>query len=172
MQNEVSNAINTAATAVPPDLSAHIQTRLVGLMDYLTETAKIVDSTAKEQLPLFIRDIIAWEFYSNLAWLVLGLVGLIVGLTLVIRFLYRVGSIYKKLPEYSGDYDYRRVAETLRDYFVPPTIITAVAGAILTIPSLICTMSHIESTIKPAVAPRIVILDYVKQAVGPSYGRR
>jgi len=64
MQNEVSNAINTAATAVPPDLSANIQTRLVGLMDYLTDTAKIVDSTAKEQLPLFIRDIIAWELQA------------------------------------------------------------------------------------------------------------
>jgi len=131
MQNEVSNAINTAATAVPPDLSANIQTRLVGLMDYLTDTAKIVDSTAKEQLPLFIRDIIAWEFYSNLAWLVLGLVGLIVGLTLVVRFLYHLGSIYKKLPVYTGDYDYRRIAETLREYFVPPVIITAVAGQFL-----------------------------------------
>lgn len=144
MQNEVSNAINTAATAVPPDLSANIQTRLVGLMDYLTDTAKIVDSTAKEQLPLFIRDIIAWEFYSNLAWLVLGLVGLIVGLTLVIRFFYRLESIYKKLPEYSSDYDYRQIGETLREYFVPPTVIAAIAGAVLTIPSLIITLRQIE----------------------------
>lgn len=147
MQNEVTNVVTAAANVVPPDLSANIQSRLIGLMDYLTETAKIVDSTAKEQIPLFIKDIIAWEFYSNLAWLVLGLTGLIIGLTLVVRFLWRIGFICKKLPEYgNGDYDYRHTAEKLRGYLLPPTIMTT-------------------------VAPRLVILDYVKQAMNPYYRR-
>lgn len=115
--------------------------KLNALLDFVKSGAEKTTDFAAEQAPLIAREIVAWQLWTSLVGIAFGLVMLfVVCVCLAV-------CIRNKWKE------------------EPPVIICGIVGLILGIGVIpvICVNTH--KTIKATVAPRLVVIDYLKSEV-------
>jgi hypothetical protein len=109
-------------------------------MDYIGSVAKDADAFARAQLPDVAREIVAWELWSGVFLLVPAVVAVWLA-----TFFYRKGmAVVKKNSRDADPFA----------WFLIATILACVGAA--------GTVTSGTSVVKATVAPRLVILDYVK----------
>ena len=135
--------------------------RLEALMDYIGERAKQADGFVMEQAPLVAREIVAWTMWYSLVWVGVGVV-----LVAAAVVLWRVGVVKDREARVAeakkprrewggGEYD----GSWLALAFAGPIVCGMAAAACIGVAG--------STVIKSVVAPRLVVVDYVK-----SLGRR
>lgn len=116
------------------------QSQLEQLLKYIGTLAERADGFVVEQAPLLVREIVAWHMWSNAALAAMCLVGVVVGVGLA-RWLWRLPGL---------DPMDRPIAAL-------PLLFAVVMAAV--------TLDRARTAIKAAVAPRLVVLEYVQKAV-------
>lgn len=107
-------------------------------IDWLQQTGGSVQDFAVEQAPLYCREVVAWELWSNALFSIAG-----VGLVYVAFVFLRK----------SKDWDYDDMV--IEVVFPFGALITALAGLIM-----ICECS--PDAIKAALSPRLVIVEHLR----------
>lgn len=120
-------------------MNDQLNERLVSLMDYIGSVAKDADAFARAQLPDVAREIIAWELWRS----VFLLAPAIAALWLAMLFFRKGKAVIKSDDPFAW-------------FFI--AVVLAVFGTAGAITSG-------ASAIKAVVAPRLVILDYVKEVM-------
>lgn len=110
-------------------------------IDWLQQTGGQLQDFAAEQAPLYCREVVAWEFWIGIAGSLLGL-----AITLFGAWLVRKGMQLSRAPESCGE-----------EVFPLWLGGTAVVASIC----VLCAMA--PRTIKAAVAPRLVIVEHLRQ---------
>ena len=111
------------------------------LSGWVKESATAVSKFTAEQTPLYIKEYVAWVFWSNLAFAIVGLLLIIAGIAM--------GNITIKLAKKINDYD----------CYIPVSIATGMGAPIAIIVGLMVLADSTPQVIKAAVAPRVVIVD-------------
>lgn len=124
------------------------QDRLNALLDYVGTTVKDGDALLREQAPLVVKEIVAWEFWSSIA--TIGMTTAILALAIALLFF----CMKKAVSDTKSDIDWSEPAAAL--------LITA---AILGVVWLVVVPTNAMSAVKASTAPRLVVLDYLKSAV-------
>ena len=73
-------------------MQPEIQEKLTSILTWVEETAKTAGDFAVEQTPLYIQELLAWNFWYSLIWAVLGIICLSIGL-------FSVRQLYKNRAE-------------------------------------------------------------------------
>ena len=127
-------------------MNDQLNERLVSLMDYIGSVAKDADAFARAQLPDAAREIVAWELWSGVARAVFG----VTIAFFAVKYGYRVLRYFQRTDP--------KIAETPWPIAIVVFVIAAIFGA--------CLFADSATTaIRAVVAPRLVILDYVKGAM-------
>lgn len=113
-------------------------------IDWLQKTGGSVQDFAAEQVPLYCREVVAWEFWSGVALMGGALLALLIG-TAIFR---------KAWKAYGDDEEFVAGASIL-------------FGIFLLVPCLITITYGASSSIKAAVAPRVVIVEHLKDMTQP-----
>jgi hypothetical protein len=110
-------------------------------IDWLQQTSGQIQDFAAEQAPLYCREVVAWEFWIGIAGSLLGAAIALAGVWLV-----RKGIQLSHNPKSSGE-----------------EVLPMMFGAVVLLASigLLCTM--LPRTIKATVAPRLVIVEHLRQ---------
>lgn len=126
------------------DTSVELQERLIALLDYIGERAKTAEGFAMEQLPLVAREIVAWDFWSNL-------VGTLMGVVLLTLAAYLIILICRKAEDW------------LKQVEFPVPLVASLFIAFFSACGGFGFMStYLMPFIKAATAPRLVVIDYVR----------
>ena len=96
--------------------------------------------TAGEQIPLVLQEIVYWKLYSNL-------IGFVLGIMLVFIFIKATRSLIANLDKGVED-----------PLILMPRIIILIITLVPSFPLLLCGLD----ALKAFVAPRLVILEYLK----------
>jgi hypothetical protein len=123
-------------------MTAQLNERLVSLMDYVGSIAKDADAFARAQLPDVAREIVAWELWS----------GVVYGLICVAILAACVWAFRKAMWLLNNSREC---------YDIPMFAISVVLGVF----AFVGLMVNTNGIIKATVAPRLVVLDYVKGVV-------
>jgi hypothetical protein len=110
-------------------------------IDWLQQTGGQIQDFAAEQAPLYCREVVAWEFWIGIAGSLLGAALLLLG-----GWLVRKGIQLARNPQSSGEEAF-------------PMMLGVVALSVSI--GVFCTM--LPRTIKAAVAPRLVIVEHLRQ---------
>lgn len=121
-----------------------LDARLASLLDWLETTGRSAESFVYEQAPLIAREIVAWTLWSNLVYSLLGILALVCAGVLV-----RIG-----VRMWRTEKDQNVLGMKLTGLSFPAFVLVLVGAA--------ACACHIAPTIKAVVAPRLVILDYVR----------
>jgi hypothetical protein len=127
------------------ELSADTQTRLNALLDYVGTTAKDADGFVREQAPMVAQEIVAWKFGVGVAQLSFGVVLIVVWVMALITVLRE-----EKKP----------FADRNEMVSVPCGMFLVMGGVFM----CILTVGGIYDTLRASVAPRLVVIDYIKAA--------
>lgn len=108
-------------------------------INWIQETASSVQDFAIEQAPLYCREVVAWEFWSGMALIGGALLVLVAGLLILKK-------VWKLLD---GDEE---------------TVIgsSVLFGIFILLPCVIVITHGARNGIKAAVAPRVVIIEHLK----------
>lgn len=122
-------------------ITPELQQRLITLLDYVGDKAKAAEGFAIEQAPLVAREIVAWQFWSSI---------------FLIFLFVMLGAVAWSIAVYCW--------RTRNDWFDPDfaamvACFAAVAGIALPLAGG-GTNGYIA--VKATVAPRLVIIDYIK----------
>ena len=111
-------------------------------IDWLQQTGGAIQDFAVEQAPLYCREVVAWEFWNST---ILGSTGL---------FMFIIGVVaFVKFIRFMKEDDLEPNARTL----------TAAAAMVFGLfIGLILATDHIPRAIKATVAPRLVIVEHLK----------
>lgn len=123
----------------------------IEFLDWLKGISKDGSDFVVEQATLLCSDIINWEFYSNLASCLFGVILAslcLIGIIYLVRYLHKYGK------------NKNHEVECITSFYIS---LGLVVGFLICIFGLFG--EHIRPTIKAAVAPRLVIIDYIKEAV-------
>jgi len=110
-------------------------------IDWLQQTGGQIQDFAAEQAPLYCREVVAWEFWIGIAGSLLGAALLLLG-----GWLVRKGIQLAHNPQSRG--------EEAFPVMLGVVVLSASIG-------VFCTMT--PRTIKAAVAPRLVIVEHLRQ---------
>lgn len=122
------------------DMSEVTNEQLGQLLKYIGTLAERADGFVVEQAPLLAREIVAWHMWSNTALAAMYFAGFVAGVWMA-RWLWRFPW---------EDPIHRPIAA------LPLVFAVAMATAAL---------DCVHTAIKAAVAPRLVVLEYVQRAV-------
>lgn len=61
------------------EVNTELQTKLTSILTWVEETAKTAEAFAIEQTPLYIQELLAWNFWYSLIWFGVAVFWLIVG---------------------------------------------------------------------------------------------
>jgi len=111
-------------------------------MDYIGSVAKDADAFARAQLPDVAREIVAWELWS----------GVVYGMICVAILAACVRAFRKAMW----------LVNNSRDCYEIPMFIISVGLGVFAFVGLVV---NTQSIVKATVAPRLVVLDYVKGAM-------
>jgi hypothetical protein len=112
-------------------------------IDWLQQTGGQLQDFAAKQAPLYCREIVAWEFWNGLVLGTIGLLLLAVGGVALAKFL-------RWMREGDGEPNARTM--------------TSMCIALMALTSGSCLLlSNTTRTIKAAVAPRLVIVEHLRQ---------
>jgi H+/Cl- antiporter ClcA len=125
-------------------MEAELQSKLTSILNWVEETAKVTEGFVIEQTPLYIQELLAWNFWSSLIWFCLGA-------TLMICGAISLRKIFVNFEKWDREECHKLAI----------SIIIAVIGLLFGGPML---ASNFE-WLKIAVAPRVFLLEYVTQAV-------
>lgn len=123
-------------------MNDQLNEHLVSLMDYIGSIAKDADAFARAQLPDVAREIVAWELWSSVFFCFTS-----VAILALCIWVFR-----KALRAMDDAPDGREI---------PMFMFSTIVGLI----SIIAILVNGHAAVKAAVAPRLVILDYVKKAM-------
>jgi hypothetical protein len=126
-------------------MTQEMQTKLSSILNWIETTAKTAETFAAEQTPLYIQELLAWNFwYSLIYWIILGIIPLIAA-ALLVRLAYK--EIHK--PDSNAD------------IFGPlcgGVLIATTIGAF----GFFCNLEWIQIWI----APRVWLLEYAAGVIG------
>lgn len=123
--------------------------KLEGIMNFVEESAKATGDFAKEQIPLYIQELLSWAFWESFAWTFL--------FAAIAGFLWWLRAfIIKKSTDKDGDVSFDTYWGTL--------VITLV----LSVPCLCGVVNNGLQTLKVGVAPRVWLVEYVAKAINKS----
>lgn len=128
--------------------------RLNTFLDWLEQSARSAESFTLEQAPLLAREYVAWQFWSSLISLLLCLLIIILGTifaTLLIRRGLDIVNGKKRGDEFAC--------------FFPAAFIILVCALLGGLGSYL----NGATALKTHVAPRVIILDYVKSITAPRF---
>lgn len=127
------------------ELENTLSTNLSQTIQWIKEIGSSAQNSAVEQIPLYCREVVMWEFYSSLLFVVLGLL-MILTPSLLIYF-------SRKWIK----------ADLARDGCI------SIAGIVVSCMSLvigsIITVKNSSSAVKAQVAPRLVLIDHLKTLI-------
>lgn len=126
-----------------PELEANVNEAL----DWLQKTGGAVQDFAVEQAPLYCREVVAWEFWSGAVFGGIGLVLMAIGLVALMKFI-----MWMKEDECEPN------GRTVPAFFVT-TGCLAVGVAMAS--------SNIPKAVKATVAPRMVIVEHLRNLPKP-----
>lgn len=125
------------------------------LLEWLKQTAEKSAEFVEREAPLLATEIVAWHFWASAVWFCGFSVAFLVAATIAARA-YRAWSLQPVMTPH---------------YAVPADTITVTYGFVIGISTFLAavlfmvTVGFAHDAIKAAVAPRVVILEYVKGAV-------
>lgn len=125
--------------------------KLNSLLDWVGETTKSAQGFVLEQAPLVAQEIVAWELWASVVWVVFGAVGVACLATTA-----RVCWVKAKNHEPQDNYD-----DTVGGFVV--AVVFSMLGT-LGLFFGVCAVQTVDA-VKAKVAPRLVIVDYVAKAV-------
>ncbi len=120
-----------------------LQSKLSSILDWVEQTAKSAEQFAVEQTPLYIQELLAWNFWYSLVWFIIGVIYLIIGLSSAIY-------LYKK----------RNTIIELKEDYPPPHLLSIISLVLGFICGSITTMGNLE-WFQIWVAPRVWLVEYV-----------
>lgn len=126
--------------------------KIAQLLDFVRSGVERTSDFVGEQAPLVCREIVAWTFWSSAAWIAVGLVFLLVSVQQSRKCFRLLGPVARE-----------ESTET-----VLPCVVAGIIAAGCILPGAHMTMSNIDPLIKSATAPRLVVIDYVKDLARPA----
>jgi uncharacterized membrane protein SpoIIM required for sporulation len=119
-------------------MQAELETKTLELMTWLEQVIKTTADFTAEQVPLFIQELLTYNFYMSLGWFVMGL--LIIITTII--------STYKFIKWMNRTHNW--------DAFPVLTL-----SFISIIVGIVMSADHLD-WIKIKLAPRVYLMEYVK----------
>jgi len=125
--------------------------RLNDALDFLLRSMQETKDFTMEQAPLVAKEIVAWEFWG-------GVSNAVIGVLLVLTSVIVIKTVYRRTAQaWSGDSD--DMVSAVGGVIVMIVCILVVCG------SSVQSVNGTTSAIKASVAPRLVVLDYVRGAI-------
>lgn len=119
----------------------------------LKEGAKAGAAFAQEQVPLFVKEVLMWEFWSNAMTFALVTGGFLLALWLCIRYI--------KKTDWESEFDPKAIT----------CIFSGFASVILFCAVLIEGVPSLFRAVKVAVAPRVVLVEKAAELVKQYQGK-
>lgn len=123
-------------------MQPEIQEKLTSILTWVEETAKTAGDFVVEQTPLYIQELLAWNFWYSLIWAVLGIICLSIGL-------FSVRQLYKNRAEIINSND-DFPSSALWGF---PSFLGIIIG--------ITIFLHNLDWLQITVAPRVWLVEYV-----------
>lgn len=120
-------------------MNDQLNERIIVLLDYLSSVAKDDDTFARAEIPQVASEIVAWELWSGVLWIIPCIIGCYISYRLC-----------------------RKGVVTLKSRGVDESFPLFVVCAVVAFFSAIGLSSNGTNILKSIVAPRLVILDYVR----------
>lgn len=121
------------------------ETNINEAIDWLQKTGASIQDFAVEQAPLYCREVVAWEFWSGIAFCSMGLAAIIIPLAAVYWF-------REWIEEDIVSYKSSGVGG-----------IFAIMGSILSVLIGVVAIAHsAPQAIKACVAPRLIIVEHLR----------
>jgi len=118
-------------------MEAQTEQNINQAIDWLQKTGTAVQNFTLEQAPIYCREVVAWEFWSNLIYSIFAVIALATAFTIV------------------------RLALNEKDLTVSG-IIGIIISIILTIVSVISLFNCVPQMIKAKVAPRMIVIEHFR----------
>ncbi len=122
-------------------MQPELQNKLTSILNWVEETAKQAGDFVVEQTPLYIQELLAWNFWYSLIWFILGVVYLGVGLFSIVKLIKNGKEILDSL-EFSPNV-----------LWVLPSVFGIGCG--------MCTIFGNLEWLQITVAPRVWLVEYV-----------
>lgn len=122
-------------------VSTELETKLTQILDWVEQSIKTAGDFVAEQAPLYIQELLAWNFWFSLIWFCAGF-------ALLITFFCCLRTVIKSDQNFWSDKN------------SPRAIPVVLGGAISLIIGVPLTCSNLE-WLKICVAPRVFLLEYV-----------
>lgn len=118
-----------------------LQNKLNSILNWVEETAKQAEGFVVEQTPLYIQELLAWNFWYSLIWFILGIIYLFIGVFSLVKLVKNGKKILDAVD-------------------FPPEIIWLVPTLLGLSCGLITSFNNFE-WLQITVAPRVWLVEYV-----------
>lgn len=125
-------------------MEEELQSKLTSILNWVEETAKVTEGFVIEQTPLYIQELLAWNFWHSLIWFCIGVL-------LIVNGIMWIAKLLNNCKEWENNDDFPKFVVSI------VLIIFGVIG--------IPIIAHNFEWLKIAVAPRVFLLEYAAQAV-------
>ena len=128
-----------------PKLEPELSSRLESILLWIEETAKTTEAFVIEQTPIYIQELLAWNFWHSFLFFSIG-VGMLIAL----------GFCIKKITTSGGEF--------WEDENVPVAVPVVLGTIICLIVGPILTFNNID-WLKIKIAPRVWLVEYVADKI-------
>lgn len=120
-----------------------LQDKLPQILLWVEETAKSAEAFAVEQTPIYIQELLAWNFWISLIWFILGVV-------LFISGVFPARTFLKEAKK--EDYD---------EYALMISSFSAASGLLFGCILISCNLNWLQIL----VAPRVWLVEYIQKFI-------
>jgi hypothetical protein len=124
------------------------QDKIADLLNFIAESASDTKGFVLEQAPLVAHEIVAWVFWSNLIYTIIGLTMVVFGVRVVMKFGRIFANGFKERPN---------------DF--PVEIFPMIGGFALILVASLAFLPGVAPLIKSSVAPRLVLIDEIQRMI-------
>lgn len=124
-------------------ITKELEDKTINIINWLEDAIKTSTDFASEQIPLFIQELLHYNFVMSLSWFIVGIIGIIA----VIYTAYRLIKM--------------AIKDGCIDMVGPPVVIMGIF--ILAIFTCV-SVNHMD-WIKIKLAPRVYLMEYVKDSM-------
>jgi hypothetical protein len=129
-----------------------VQQKAMSILDWLEQSVKTTADFTAEQIPLFIQELLVYNFWYSLIHFVFGVIGIVFAILMIKQIVF---NDYLDIKEHEKDkrgYS-KDSAVVKRILFVAMTVVFVIGGSVK-------TMNNTE-WFKIKVAPRVYLMEYV-----------